>query len=181
MTVPVQAQAYATSGGSSGESDWTSEEKSQIRSALGVDGDKSAAEGGQLQAIKSKMDRMGVSVRVRYVDTNTHVLTMVRGNSRTVIFDDLDDDWSGASNIKLGIRRAGQRDTTPITEINGTVVNASSVSVTFPSGFGVTSPELEVGENLYEWDLTGKLSSGAVVTIVSISPLIVKDRIARVS
>lgn len=63
----------------------------------------------------------------------------------------------------------------------GAVVSASSVAVTLPAGFGVTAPELEVGGNIYEWDLTGKLSTGEVVTVISISPLIIRDRIARVS
>jgi hypothetical protein len=35
---------------------WTTEEKEQIRDALGVDGDKTAASGGVLQKIKKKVD-----------------------------------------------------------------------------------------------------------------------------
>lgn len=38
-------------GGGSGEADWSAAEKKQIRSALGVDGDKEAATGGQLQTM----------------------------------------------------------------------------------------------------------------------------------
>ena len=182
LTVPVQAQAYAAEGGgSSGTADWSTEEKQQIRSALGINGEKTAGVGGLLQAIKSKIDRMGVSMRIRFIDPGTHTMSLVRGNSRTIIFDDLDDDWTGATNIKLGIRRAGQRSADPITELTGVVVNSSSISVTLPTGFGITAPELEPGEGIYEWDLSGKLASGAVVTPVSISPLIIKDRIARVS
>lgn len=136
-----------------------------------------------INAIKSKTDRIVASgVRsIRSFDPATQTLTLVRGNTKTIVFDDLDDTWTSATSIKLGIRRAGQRDADPLTEITGAVVSASSVSVTLPAGFGITSPELEVGDSLYEWDLTGKLSTGEVVTIVAISPLVIKDRIARVS
>ena len=51
--------------GGGGEADWTSGEKEQIRDALGVDGDKTAATGGQLQtldgvcdAVKAKTDNL---------------------------------------------------------------------------------------------------------------------------
>ncbi len=136
-----------------------------------------------INAIKSKTDRIVASgVRsIRAFDPTTQTLTLVRGNTKTITFEDLDDTWTGATNIKLGIRRAGQEDLDPIVEIAGAAVSASSVSVTLPTGFGVTAPELEVGGNIYEWDLTGKLSTGEVVTVISISPLIIKDRIARVS
>lgn len=136
-----------------------------------------------IAAIKLKTDRIVASgVRsIRSFDPATQTLTLVRGNTKTIVFEDLDDTWTSATNILLGIRRAGQRDADPLTEIAGAVVSASSVSVTLPAGFGVTTPELESGENIYEWDLTGKLSNGEVVTIVGISPLIIKDRIARVS
>jgi len=40
----------------SGSSDWTDNEKKMVRSALGVDGDKVAAVGGQLQDIQADLD-----------------------------------------------------------------------------------------------------------------------------
>ena len=46
----------APSGGGSGEADWSADEKKQIRSALGIDGAKVAAENGQLQAIQEALD-----------------------------------------------------------------------------------------------------------------------------
>ena len=46
-----------TSGGG-GTADWTDPEKNQIRSALGIDGNKTSATGGQLQDIKIQTDKM---------------------------------------------------------------------------------------------------------------------------
>ena len=61
----ANALEQAPTGGGEGTSDWTVGEKEQIRSALGVDGDKTAATGGQLQtldtvadAIKAKTDNL---------------------------------------------------------------------------------------------------------------------------
>lgn len=46
----------AWGGGGGGGTDWTSDELNQIRFALGVDGTKVAATGGQLQDMKAKTD-----------------------------------------------------------------------------------------------------------------------------
>lgn len=48
--------AWTGTGG--GTADWTAGEKEQIRSALGVDGTKTAATGGQLQDVKAKTDNL---------------------------------------------------------------------------------------------------------------------------
>ncbi len=42
----------------SGATDWTDAEKEQFRSALGVNGTKTAATGGQLQSIKTPLDKL---------------------------------------------------------------------------------------------------------------------------
>lgn len=44
------------SGGGGGSSDWTATEKEQIRDALGVDGTKTTAAGGQLQTVDTNVD-----------------------------------------------------------------------------------------------------------------------------
>lgn len=41
-----------------GSTDWTAAERQQIRDALGVDGTKTAATGGQVQAVKTKTDQL---------------------------------------------------------------------------------------------------------------------------
>ena len=52
----ANALEQAPTGGGEGTSDWSVGEKEQIRSALGVDGDKAAATGGQLQALDTVAD-----------------------------------------------------------------------------------------------------------------------------
>lgn len=119
-------------------------------------------------------------MRIRSFDPVAHTLTLVRGNTTTITFDDLDDDWTSATNIKLGIRKAGVKDEAALQKIAGVVVSAHAVSITLPANFGI-SPALEAGSGIYEWDVTGKLATGNVATIVAISPLIIKDRIAQVT
>ncbi len=51
------AMQQAAAGGGGG-TDWTAGERQQIRDALGVDGSKVAATGGQVQTIKSKTDSL---------------------------------------------------------------------------------------------------------------------------
>jgi len=48
------------------------------------------------------------------------------------------------------------------------------------ASFGIT-PELDAGEGIYEWDLTGKLANGDVQTAIKRSPFVLEDRIAQVS
>lgn len=52
----TNALENAPSGGGGGTSDWTAGEREQIRSALGVDGTKTAATGGQLQELDTVAD-----------------------------------------------------------------------------------------------------------------------------
>ena len=57
VNTEVSPQGVAfDSGGGGGGSTWTDDEKKQIRDALGIDGLKVTAVGGQLQLIKPKVD-----------------------------------------------------------------------------------------------------------------------------
>lgn len=55
---------------SAGGTDWTSGEKEQIRDVLGVDGTKTAATGGDIQSIESKIDIVDTNVDDIEIDTN---------------------------------------------------------------------------------------------------------------
>lgn len=66
--------------GGGGSTDWTTGEKEQIRSALGVDGDKTTAASGQLQALDAVADTIAAAIIVIdgivddiLVDTSTGV------------------------------------------------------------------------------------------------------------
>jgi len=135
-----------------------------------------------IAAIKTKTDTIVVGA-VRYVGSynpKTQTLTIVRGNTPTVRFENLPDDWTGATEITLGIRKAGEENTAALLEIAGSVYSASALEVHFPASFGI-SPELDAGEGIYEWDLTGKLANGDVQTAIKRSPFVLEDRIAQVS
>lgn len=58
----TNALEMAPAGGGGGGGDWTAAEREQIRDALGVNGTKTAATGGQLQAVKAKTDTIGAGV-----------------------------------------------------------------------------------------------------------------------
>jgi len=136
--------------------------------------------GAALSSIKTKTDLIQ-SGSVRYVgsyDPRTQTLTVVRGNTPTVVFSNLTGDWTAATEITLGIRKAGEDGTNPVLSITGSVYSATALQVTFPADFGL---DLDVGTGIYEWDLTGILASGEVRTAIMKSPFMLIDRIAQVS
>jgi hypothetical protein len=140
----------------------------------------SGSTGATLAAIKAKTDQIVVS-GIRYAgsyEPKTQTLTVVRGNTPTVVFSNLTGDWTAATEITLGIRKAGEDGTNPVLSIAGSVYSATALQVAFPADFGL---DLDVGTGIYEWDLTGILASGEVRTAIMKSPFVLVDRIAQVS
>lgn len=61
----TNALENAPAGGGGGSADWTAGEKEQIRSALGVDGTKTAATGGQLQTLSGYVDTEVAAIKAK--------------------------------------------------------------------------------------------------------------------
>jgi hypothetical protein len=78
-------------GGAGGTTDWTANEKSQIRKTLGVTGDWLDPSGGEIQAIKSQTDQFqfdatgNVGANLKYPDTIGVVINPVKVNGGSVL------------------------------------------------------------------------------------------------
>ncbi|HUS46155.1 MAG TPA: hypothetical protein VM219_09030 [Phycisphaerae bacterium] len=88
-TAEVLAAAHGEESWESlAERDWTAGERGQIRDALGVAGDKTTAEDGQLQNIKTKTDLITAgNVRVRTPVAADGTITLMRGDSYLEVDD----------------------------------------------------------------------------------------------
>ena len=56
VTQVIPGNSAGLISGGTGTSDWTTAEKEQVRDALGIDGDKTTATGGQLQVTKDQAE-----------------------------------------------------------------------------------------------------------------------------
>lgn len=126
----------------SGLTDWTTAEKAQIRDAIGVDGSKTTATGGQLQTIDSNVDSIKSTV-----DTNLDTTVSSRSD-----FDETTDQVIVSTvNDKTGYSLAADQSAVTIGEVQtvGTVtgnVDGSVNSVT--TGVTVTTNNDKTGYSL---------------------------------
>ncbi|HET6441928.1 MAG TPA: sialidase family protein [Phycisphaerae bacterium] len=166
------------------ESDWSVAERKQIRDALGVDGTKVAAAGGQVQAIKAKTDLITAgSVRVRTPVAQDGTITLMRGDSY------LEEDGTALSldipnyvgpdltaegtvlSFSVGPRREGQPAIFTIeaaAEMDGTTL-VLSADVASKNTALLDAP----GEYLY--DFQAVLASGGIFTPAAGKLLVLAD------
>jgi len=102
----VNALENAPTGIGSGQGDWTTSEKEQIRDALGVDGDKTTATGGQLQNQVALTSDLPVGFDSLRILNNTVDANIKRVNDDEVITSTSDfvahpDDIKAAANAAL--------------------------------------------------------------------------------
>jgi len=85
----------------SGTADWSSVEKEQIRDALGVDGNKTAATGGQLQTVDTVVD--GIMTEL---DSAVYGLSAIKASVDAVdVGDLLDATLDGTATVGIGLKK----------------------------------------------------------------------------
>lgn len=116
-------------------------------------------------------------------DPKTCVLTVYRGDERTVYFEDLETGLTGGTSVTLGVVLAG-KDTTALAVATGAVVDDTTLSITFTTAFftslatNTSGGVALLGRDKYEYDVQLTVG-GKSISPIRRSPFILKADIAR--